>query len=80
MKRELLGEEFNHYLSNERIRTGKDRLKALGEPEKVEVEETHERGGMEVATILFTFKTAKLKASLYRTPDGKVQQFLLSRS
>jgi CubicO group peptidase (beta-lactamase class C family) len=77
INRDNLGEEFNHFLTEERIAGAKDRLKALGEPDKVEVESTSERGGMEVAVIRFTFKDKKVKGSLYRTPDGKVQQFLL---
>jgi CubicO group peptidase (beta-lactamase class C family) len=77
--RDKLGEEFSIYLSDERLRAAAPRLKALGEPEKVEVEHVAERGGMEVASIRFTFKTAVLKASLYRTPDGKIQQLLLSK-
>lgn len=74
-----LGEEFSIYLSDERLRSAAPRLKALGEPDKVEVEHTVERGGMEVAAIRFTFKNVVLKASLYRTPDGKIQQLLFSR-
>lgn len=77
IKRENLGEEFSHFLTKERIDGAQNRLKALGEPDKVEVESTAERGGMEVAVIRFTFKKTKVKGSLYRTPDGKVQQFLL---
>ena len=77
MKRDNLGEEFNHFLTKERVAGAKERLKALGEPDKVEVENTAERGGMEVAVIRFTFKDKKVKGSLYRTPDGKIQQFLL---
>jgi CubicO group peptidase (beta-lactamase class C family) len=77
IKRDNLGEEFNHFLSEERVASAKDRLKTLGEPDKVEVEATAERGGMEVAVIRFTFKEKKVKGSLYRRPDGKVQQFLL---
>ena len=37
---------------------------------------TNERGGMEVATVILTYKTATVRASLYRTPDGKIQQLL----
>ncbi|MHB1422973.1 MAG: serine hydrolase domain-containing protein [Gemmataceae bacterium] len=74
-----LGEEFNVYLSDERLRSAAPRLKALGEPDKVEVERTLERGGMEVAALRLTFKNAVLKASLYRTPDGKIQQLLFSK-
>jgi D-alanyl-D-alanine carboxypeptidase len=74
--RDQLGEEFNVFLTDERLRAAAPRLKALGEPETVEVEQVRERGGMEVAVIRFTFKNAVLKGSLYRTPDGKIQQLL----
>ena len=62
VKRDALGEEYSHFLTPGRVAGAKDRLKALGEPEKVEVEGTSERGGMEVAVIRFTFKTVKAKA------------------
>jgi CubicO group peptidase (beta-lactamase class C family) len=74
--RSKLGEEFSVYLTDDRVKAGGARLKALGEPEKVEVEPAGERGGMEVAVVKLTFKTAKVRASLYRTPDGKIQQLL----
>jgi CubicO group peptidase (beta-lactamase class C family) len=77
--REQLGEEFSVYLTDERLRTAAPRLKALGEPEKVEVERVSERGGMEVAALRFTFKTAVLKGLLYRTADGKIQQLLFTK-
>lgn len=77
--RSQLGEEFSIYLSDERLRSAAPRLKELGEPEKVEVQNVAERGGMEVAVIRLTFKKAVLKASLYRTPDGKIQQLLFSK-
>ncbi len=79
LDRSRLGEEFSIYLSDERLRSAAPRLKALGEPDKVEVERTAERGGMEVTALRFTFKNAVLKASLYRTPDGKIQQLLFSK-
>ncbi len=76
LDREKLGEEFSAYLTDERIQASASRLKALGEPEKVGVESVHERGGMEVAAVRLTFKSAVLKGLLYRTPDGKIQQLL----
>ena len=79
MDRGNLGEEFSFYLTDERVKSGGARLKALGEPQKVEVDSTHERGGMEVANVKLTFKSAKVRASLYRTPDGKIQQLLFYR-
>jgi CubicO group peptidase (beta-lactamase class C family) len=74
--RNNLGDEFNWYLNEDRIRSGGARLQALGEPQKVEVLATAERGGMEVARIRFTFKNAVVVGSLYRKPDGKIQQLL----
>jgi hypothetical protein len=35
---------------------------------------------MEVVTVHFTFKTAKLKTLMYRSPDGKIQEFLIYKS
>jgi CubicO group peptidase (beta-lactamase class C family) len=77
--RSKLGEDFSHYMSKERVEGAKDRLKAMGEPEKVEVEGLSERGGMEVASLRLTFKGVVVKALLYRTPDGKIQEFLLTK-
>lgn len=74
--RSRLGEEYNVYLTDERVRAGGERLKSLGEPVKVEVGATSERGGMEVASVTLTYKTKSVRASLYRSPDGKIQQLL----
>jgi CubicO group peptidase (beta-lactamase class C family) len=74
--RSKLGEEFSWYLNDDRVKAGGARLKELGEPDKVEVLGTSERGGMEVARVRFTFKKAVVIGSLYRTPDGKIQQLL----
>ena len=77
VSRDSLGEEFNLFLTDERVKGAKDRLGPLGEPTKVNVDPASERGGMEVAMVHFTFKSQKIKALMYRTPDGKVQEFLI---
>jgi D-alanyl-D-alanine carboxypeptidase len=77
--RNTLGEEFGVFLTDERLRKAAERLKALGEPEKVEVVSVSERGGMEVASIHFKFKSAELGGLLYRSPDGKIQQLLFRK-
>lgn len=74
-----LGEEFGLFLTDSRLQAAAPRLKALGEPDKVDVNGLYERGGMEVASIHFTFKTASLGGLLYRSPDGKIQQFLIRK-
>jgi CubicO group peptidase (beta-lactamase class C family) len=78
--RSKLGEEFSLYMSEERVREAAPRLKALGEPTAVEVENTGERGGMEASVVRFTFPSGTVKVNMFRSPDGKIQQFLLSRS
>jgi CubicO group peptidase (beta-lactamase class C family) len=77
--RSQLGEEFNHWLSEERVKLAAPRLRALGEPTQVEVASTRERGGMEASRIRFSFKDAVIEANMFRSTDGKIQQFLLNR-
>lgn len=77
VKREALGDDYNEFLTAERVKGAKDRLGPLGSPEKVELDPAAERGGMEVVTVHFTYKTKKLKGLMYRTPDGKIQEFLI---
>jgi CubicO group peptidase (beta-lactamase class C family) len=77
--RDRLGPEYSQFLTAEKIANAKERLKALGEPSKIEVVDLRESAGMEAADVLFTFKTVVVKASLLRSPDGKIQEFLLSR-
>ena len=74
-----LGEEFAFYLNPARLSGATEHLAALGEPQSVEVESVHERGGMESSVLRFHFASETIRVSLYRTPDGKVQQFLLYR-
>ena len=80
VKRDALGEEYSVFLTDQRLAAAKERLGPLGEPDQVEIIDTRERGGMEVVVIRFTYKGTTLKASLYRTPDGKIQQFLVKKS
>jgi D-alanyl-D-alanine carboxypeptidase len=79
LDRDKLGEEFGLFVTDSRLQSAAPRLKVLGEPENVEVTRVYERGGMEVASIHFTFKTTVLGGLLYRTPDGKIQQFLIRK-
>jgi D-alanyl-D-alanine carboxypeptidase len=78
--RSQLGEEFSIYLSEDVLKAAAPRLMEYGEPTSVDVEGTSERGGMEEARIRFTFKSGVVKASMYRSSDGKIQQFLLRKA
>lgn len=80
VKRDKLGEDYSVFLTDERIRGAKERLGKHGDPETVEADPPSERGGMEVVTVHFKYKTIKLKALMYRSPDGKIQEFLIYKS
>jgi len=78
--RALLGDEFSFFLTEAKLRTASLKLKPYGEPEKADLESTNERGGMEVSVVRFTFAKGTLRGLMYRTPDGKVQQFFVSKT
>ena len=77
--RSLLGDEFSWYLTDEKLRAASLRLKPYGKPAKVDLESTSERGGMEVSRVRFTFAHDILRGQMYRSPDGKIQQFFVSK-
>ena len=77
LDRGRLGEEFNHFLSEEKIRAAAIRLKELGQPVREEIQDRSERGGMEVANVRLVCEKGILSALIYRTPDGKIQECLL---
>lgn len=74
-----LGEDFNVFLTDAKLQAAAGRLHALGPPTGIRVDGVHERGGMEGCTVHFTFATTKLDAVMYRSVDGKVQQFLMTQ-
>jgi hypothetical protein len=45
----------------------------------VDVEFKGERGGMEQAILRFTLGAMRFRATMLRSVDGKVQQFLIAR-
>ncbi len=75
--RTTLGDEFNAYLTPARVAEAQARLWA-GVSNLV-LENRVERGGMEVAALRFLVGTVPAQALLYRTPDGKIQEFLMYR-
>ena len=77
--RALLGEEFSWWLTDAKLQAASLKLKPYGEPTKADLESTNERGGMEVSIVRFTFANGVLRGAMYRTPDGKIQQFFVSK-
>jgi CubicO group peptidase (beta-lactamase class C family) len=77
--RRQLGDEFNLFLTAERLAGASARLKSFGKPVKAEILSANERGGMEVTVVRLTFKTDQLKTLMYRMPNGKIEQYFVSR-
>jgi CubicO group peptidase (beta-lactamase class C family) len=77
--RSLLGDDFNAFLTDAKVKGASARLGALGAPTNVVVDDTSERGGMEVATVTFSFAEAKIQATMFRSVDGRVQEFLVHK-
>jgi D-alanyl-D-alanine carboxypeptidase len=74
--RTRLGEQFNQFLNEQKVRESAARLRKLGAPRRAEIESRGERGGMEVANVRLICKKGELTALIYRTPDGKIQECL----
>ncbi|MEO8426696.1 MAG: serine hydrolase domain-containing protein, partial [Verrucomicrobiota bacterium] len=70
-------EEFNLYLSDEKIAGAAKRPQPFGSSKTSEVVRSHERGGMEVTTTRLSFETQNLQVLMYRTPEGKIEQFFI---
>jgi D-alanyl-D-alanine carboxypeptidase len=77
--RSRLSEEFNLLLTDEKVQSAAGRLKDLGQPTSITVDAPAERGGMRVDTVRLSFPNVQLRAALYRTPDGQIEQLLFYR-
>jgi CubicO group peptidase (beta-lactamase class C family) len=75
--RRQFGEEFNLYLSEEKLTQAAKRLKALGPPQNAVVIRTRERGRMEVTTTSLSFENKSLEVLMYRSQEGKIEQFFI---
>jgi CubicO group peptidase (beta-lactamase class C family) len=75
--RSQFGEEFNLYLSDEKVTGAAKRLKVLGAPKSAQVIRTYERGGLEVTTTLLKFDSKELQVLMYRAPQGRIEQFFV---
>ena len=78
--RSTISADFDAYLTNEKVATAQRSLNALGPISNIRVTGLRERGGMEVAIVQFDVGTTSAQGLMYRTPDGKLEEFLFSRS
>jgi D-alanyl-D-alanine carboxypeptidase len=77
LDRAALGEEFSVYVTDAKLAAASQQLKPLGVPSGASVRSVGERGGMEVSSVRLQFSSSAIDALMYRSPDGKVQEYLL---
>jgi CubicO group peptidase (beta-lactamase class C family) len=77
--RATLGADFSAYFSPAKARAAAASLAPYGAPRSVEVVSTSERGGMEHTQVRIACDKAALRASMFRSSDGLVQQFLVEK-
>ena len=79
VNRALLGDEYCAFLTPARLAVMSTSLVDAGEVREVQPGAIRERGGMEVSTLSLLVGATPATTLMYRTPDGKVQEFLFSR-
>jgi hypothetical protein len=76
--RKAFDDEFNYYLTEERMQGAAKRLKRFGNPKTASIVGMHERGGMECSTTQLTFAKGELTVQMCRMPNGKIAQFFVT--
>jgi hypothetical protein len=78
--RATLADDFSQFLSPDKVRRGQAALNSLGKIANIRIAGTAERGGMEVATVLFDVGKTPSRGLMYRAPNGKIEEFLFARN
>ena len=78
--RATVSPDFDAYLTAAKVAAAQRTLNAMGAISNIRIAGLGERGGMEVATVLFNVGTTPARGLMYRTPDGKLEEFLFSRN
>ncbi len=77
--RSLLGEEYNAFLTPERLAAMAKSLRDAGELSQIESGPIGERGGLEVSTLRMMAGTTPIRTLMYRAPNGRIEEFLFNR-
>jgi CubicO group peptidase (beta-lactamase class C family) len=77
--RSQLSDEYSAFLTAERLAAMSQSLSEAGTVNDVEAGPIRERGGMEVSTLQLRLGDTRASTLMYRTPDGKIQEFLVNR-
>jgi D-alanyl-D-alanine carboxypeptidase len=79
LDRASVGEEYSAFVTDAKVRAASRALKLFGALTAVDLRSVGERGGMEVSSVRLTFGSRALDSLMYRSPDGKVQEYMLFR-
>ena len=77
--RSQLSDEYSAFLTPERLAAMSKSLTENGAPTDIEAGPIQERGGMEVSSLKLKLGATPASTVMYRTPDGKIQEFLFNR-
>jgi len=77
--RSQLAAEYNAFLTPERLKVMTQSLVDAGEIGSVEPGSISERGGLEVSSLRVMVGTTPIRTLMYRSPDGKIEEFLFNR-
>ena len=77
--RARLGDEYSAFLTPARLAVMSRSLVDAGAVSDVAAGPIRERGGMEVSTLRLMLGSTPASTLMYRTPDGRVQEFLFNR-
>lgn len=77
--RSKLGAEYDAFLTPARLQAMSKSLVEAGEVGSVEPGGISERGGLEVSTLRVTVGTTPIRTLMYRSADGRIQEFLFNR-
>ena len=75
--RTRLSDDYKAFLTPARVAAAAKTLAPLGAVTNAELLGVHERGGMQVATVLLTVGGRAVTTLMYRRPDGVMEQYLL---
>ncbi len=79
VNRATLGDDFSAFLTPDLLAAARASLQRAGAISGLQVTNTVERGGMEVAVLRFKVGATNASALMYRSPDGKIQELLIYR-
>ena len=77
--RAKLADEFNAFLTADRLSAWSKSLQGTGEISDVQPGPIVERGGLEVSSLRLNVGSTPIRTLMYRAPDGKVEEFLFFR-